>query len=60
MRTVVYATGVGGKNSAMDGKDVHEVDKVVPIVRSKEYRAEESGCTKKNEDESTECEGQGS
>jgi hypothetical protein len=33
VRTVVYAAGVGGKNSAMDGRDAHEVDRAVPMVR---------------------------
>lgn len=32
VRTVVYAAGVRGKNSAMDGRDVHEVDRAVPMV----------------------------
>jgi hypothetical protein len=36
VRTVVYAAGVGGKNSAMDGRDVHEVDRAVPMVRKRE------------------------
>jgi hypothetical protein len=36
VRTVVYAAGVGGKNSAMDGRDAHEVDRAVPMVRNGE------------------------
>jgi uncharacterized protein GlcG (DUF336 family) len=38
VRTVVYAVGVGGKKSAMDGRDAHEVDRAVPMVRRMKSR----------------------
>jgi len=36
VRTVVYAAGVGGKNAAMDRRDVHEVDRAMPMVGKRE------------------------
>lgn len=33
----MYAAGVGGKNSVVDGSDAQVVDRAVPIMKNEEY-----------------------